>query len=788
MKKKYTYKYHTLRFNVILLLAGSFGFATLQAQQEEEKEEEIVVLSPFEVFAEEDRGYGVTHSLGGTRISIPMDETALSIITANQEIIQDTQAHRFQEAVRYISGVAITSSPAFGRITIRGWDVGGVNVRDGLRSGGLGNGGVGMIDFAMFDRAEIIKGPAGVLYGRHNLGGLANLVSKRPLKERKTELTFTGFSGKAAAEHGVRVTFDATGPIGNDKKLRYRMIGTFQEADHRSGQPIPQFNFNPQFEYHVNADTKLRVWANYTDRKFQDVELNFIDSDAKLHTFFKANDRAVQLGGEFNDQYLLEVETSFITKFSMFGIDWSINLTGRYHNSRQDRNFSGYPQRDLYDSAGNYLGRHQDVSRDHPDIATMRVPRWLYLRFNTSSEGGLVNFDLTSQFDTGPVNHRLFTLVQFNHSRSRSHNPIKFVVSDPSDPRWANGVADGSHVPVPGRSTTPDFELWPNFEVIPNFLELVDRQNPTGFFQNAAGESDAFHWAMQDNLSFFDGRLIGVVGIRYDWSSSKNVNFRANPDGRLTKSPGSNWGNKYGVIVKPIEGVSIFYNYSETFAIVNTTDVRLGPTFGEKYPNRVGENNEFGVKFNLLENRLIATASYFDINDTNVLVRTIDFLGTVTGFPSTSYFELGGEGFRSEGVEFDVALQPTDNLSLTFSVSDLKAVLPREGGSDRRRRNVPQNTWAVFGKYQFLEGPLNGFSFGFGAEHTADRSGDGGDSFSLPDYTIFDAFVGYQREKWGIQVNIFNLTDELWIPGSTAGNSMMIGDPFNFKIRLRYSF
>ena len=118
--------------------------------------------------------------------------------------------------------------------------------------------------------------------------------------------------------------------------------------------------------------------------------------------------------------------------------------------------------------------------------------------------------------------------------------------------------------PFPEGALRLILKLWPNFEVIPNFLELVDRQNPTGFFQNAAGESDAFHWAMQDNLSFFDGRLIGVVGIRYDWSSSKNVNFRANPDGRLTKSPGSNWGNKYGVIVKPIEGVSIFYNYSET--------------------------------------------------------------------------------------------------------------------------------------------------------------------------------------------------------------------------------
>ena len=201
----------------------------------------------------------------------------------------------------------------------------------------------------------------------------------------------------------------------------------------------------------------------------------------------------------------------------------------------------------------------------------------------------------------------------------------------------------------------------------------------------------------------------------------------------------------------------------------------------------MGQIDEVGVKLQLFENRVIATASYFDIGETNVLIRTIDFLGEVTGFQSLSYFELGGAGFSSEGVEFDVALQPTDNLSLMFSVSDLEAVTPRGDGLVRRR-NVPQNTWSFFGKYQFLEGPFRGVSFGFGAEHVADRSGDGGDSFDLPDYTIYDAFIGYAREKWGIQLNIFNLTDELYVPGSTAGNSMMVGDPLNFKIRLRYSF
>ncbi len=35
----------------------------------------------------------------------------------------------------------------------------------------------------MFERVEVIKGPASVQFGQHNSGGVVNLISKRPLPE-----------------------------------------------------------------------------------------------------------------------------------------------------------------------------------------------------------------------------------------------------------------------------------------------------------------------------------------------------------------------------------------------------------------------------------------------------------------------------------------------------------------------------------------------------------------------------------------------------------------------------
>src|SRR5690606_34391329 len=108
---------------------------------------------------------------------------------------------------------------------------------------------------------------------------------------------------------------------------------------------------------------------------------------------------------------------------------------------------------------------------------------------------------------------------------------------------------------------------------------------------------------------------------------------------------------KYGVVGKPVRGVSLFYNYSETFI----------PKFGtyNRYPdlavlpleNQHGVMDEFGVKLDLFDARLVATASWFDITlDNNTASGP-----TLNGVPTTIF--LANQ--RIKGWEADIAFQPT---------------------------------------------------------------------------------------------------------------------------------
>ena len=76
-----------LRLGLILALVIP---PSLVAQTDEgEDEEELVVLTPFEVTADKDRGYASLYTLGGSRINTSLNEVPTSVLVLNQEFLQD---------------------------------------------------------------------------------------------------------------------------------------------------------------------------------------------------------------------------------------------------------------------------------------------------------------------------------------------------------------------------------------------------------------------------------------------------------------------------------------------------------------------------------------------------------------------------------------------------------------------------------------------------------------------------------------------------------------------------
>jgi outer membrane receptor protein involved in Fe transport len=132
-----------------------------------------------------------TRSIGATRTDTPLIETPQAITVITRDQIEAQAAQNIQEVVRYTAGVRAEMYGLDNRgdwFTMRGGSEGST-VIDGLRqplSGWWGN--VRNEPFA-FDRVEVVRGPASVMFGQNGPGGVINLVTKLPQAQARQEIS-----------------------------------------------------------------------------------------------------------------------------------------------------------------------------------------------------------------------------------------------------------------------------------------------------------------------------------------------------------------------------------------------------------------------------------------------------------------------------------------------------------------------------------------------------------------------------------------------------------------------
>lgn len=98
------------------------------------EDEKTVVLSPFNVTSERDRGYAATRSLGASRVALDTSDIPASVISLNEQLFADVGAVDAMEVLPYASGVQRVSNGAPGQeaFSLRGFAVTGLRIRDGL--------------------------------------------------------------------------------------------------------------------------------------------------------------------------------------------------------------------------------------------------------------------------------------------------------------------------------------------------------------------------------------------------------------------------------------------------------------------------------------------------------------------------------------------------------------------------------------------------------------------------------------------------------------------------------
>ncbi|NET39960.1 MAG: TonB-dependent receptor [Cyanothece sp. SIO1E1] len=282
------------------------------------------------------------------------------------------------------------------------------------------------------------------------------------------------------------------------------------------------------------------------------------------------------------------------------------------------------------------------------------------------------------------------------------------------------------------------------------------------FIDRGTTDTDRKLWnaAIIDRMYAFDDNLILSAGVRYDDDqndSQRTLNNQVVPNPSTSDSTTTtNYGLLYKLLKDQDSQVSFFYNNAETFVPEFGIDERLA-TFGEKFPNRTVETDEFGFKVSALNNMVVATIAYFDNIEKNVLVGRRDEDGSVTGVSDQSYNVPAGNQ-TTEGIELDVAINPAPEWNILFSYADLDSNISEDS---LPLWGIPDNTFAVLAKYTFMDGPIDGFSIAGTYNYWGDSVLNRASNFHVPSGDKLGLVLGYAWDKWTIRLRVDNLEDDV---------------------------
>jgi iron complex outermembrane receptor protein len=240
------------------------------------------------------------------------------------------------------------------------------------------------------------------------------------------------------------------------------------------------------------------------------------------------------------------------------------------------------------------------------------------------------------------------------------------------------------------------------------------------------------------------------------------------------------------VVYQPIlDKVALFANYMDGFSNVGPRQVdnlETGESRTLVFDPERAKQFEVGTKFNLLNNHLSATLSYYDIQVSNIVMQDAE-----------NPFNLVQDGEQySRGFEASLTASPFEGLNLIAGFSHNDSELTESDQVDflgRRPESAGPETLANFwASYRFTQGNLEGFGLGFGGNYASENmifNRQTAGVFTLPSYTILNASLFYNLDKFGINLKLNNLTNEEYYTGWSTINPQR---PRNFAASLTYNF
>jgi iron complex outermembrane receptor protein len=695
----------------------------------------------------------VAHRTGtGSKTDSSILETPQSITVVTREQMTSQGARSVAEALRYEPGVISESrvGDRFDNVFIRGFGGFGGNANylhfwDGLRLPRGVSYGMPSVDPFLLERVEILRGPASVLYGQNNLGGMVNLISKSPTGTPQGEL-FTRFGDHNRIEGG----FDVSGPLTKDGELLYRLIGLGRKADTEVNYTTTERELiAPMITWRPTTDTTLTIRALH-DHDPSSYQPNWLPALGTLQVNPNGQIPRNFFSGNPNYNNYNRKQDSVGYEFEhRFDEIWTVRQNLRYMEVSSDfqaLSVTGY-------GAGSTCGAGTRTNLCLARTSTHYIENLKAATIDTQAE---------AKFATGWLQHTVLMGVDYQNSSATA--------------TFGNVTTPATYVNYLNPSYAAIAE-------VPLTSQTSQDREQTGIY-------------LQDQMRL--GKLALMLGVRNDWANATSDTWTIASGAYTNRSHPSDSATTWraGATYLFDSGFAPYVSYSTSFEPVVGTDY-----LGNAFVPTTGEQSEIGVKYQPNGFNGFFMVSLYDIKQNNVL--TID-THLAAAYPACTASgpncQIQQGEVVSKGVEFSAKLSPLPGLDVIAAVSHNDIEITRSlqaGVQGKAPVGAPANTASLWADYTIQGGQLAGFGFGGGVRYVGESFGDATNTMAMivPAYVLGDAAVHYdlaglspQLKGWKLAVNMTNIFDKTYVSACASATQCFYGSGRSTMGTIRYQW
>ncbi|WP_455817710.1 ferrichrome porin FhuA [Pseudomonas cerasi] len=446
------------------------------------------------------------HSATGTKTDTPIEKNPQSVSVVTSQEMQMRQVQSVKKAFAYTPGVMVGnrgSSNVIDALSIRGFSETNTNqYLNGMKLQG-DNYSEFNIDPYFLERAELLRGPASVLYGKSNPGGVVALVSKRPTTETLREVQF-----QMGTDNLYSTGFDFGGALDDSGKYSYRLTGLARSADaQQEMNKEKRYTIAPSFSWQPDENTNF-TFLSYFQNEPETGYYGWLPRQGTVVPITGADGTQHKLPTNFDEG---EDSNKISRKQQMVGYSfdhafndtWSVRQNLRYAKVTTDyRSIYG----NGFDSTTNSITRGVALSQEELDTFT-------------------VDTQAQAKFATGAVDHTL--LMGVDYLRMRNDINADFGAANPISALNPQHGDDSYVLNFP--------------------YKYLNKQEQTGLYTQ-----DQMEW----------NRWVLTLGGRYDFAKTSAFNRSAATEAEKNDQQFT-WRGGLNYVFD--NGIAPYFSYSESF-------------------------------------------------------------------------------------------------------------------------------------------------------------------------------------------------------------------------------